>query len=319
MPARLPALPLVILAASRATPVLAQPQPSAQKAVLVTGASSGIGRRITDVLASRGYFVYATARKPEDLAALDRIPNVKSIRLDVTRPEEIAAAVETVRKEGRGLYGLVNNAGGAIVGPLIEHDESEMVWQFDVNVYGPWRLVKAFAPMLIESKGRISNISSVSGILSGPMLGAYSMTKHAIEAFTDALAAELARFGVKVSAVEPGNYRSDAGRAALSRLGDVEARAARSRYPEDIRRLGRAMAGYDQYADPIDVAEAVHHALTDPAPKSRYLVTSAGAGMARVAQKSLEELVLLNQGHQFSISRDSLVALLDAALRQVSR
>jgi NAD(P)-dependent dehydrogenase (short-subunit alcohol dehydrogenase family) len=305
---------LLFLVAS-VSPALAQTPPSAQKAVLVTGASSGIGRKITELLASRGYFVYATARKPEDLAALDKIPNVKSLRLDVTVPAEIAAAVETVRKEGRGLYGLVNNAGGAVVGPLIEHEESEMVWQFDVNVYGPWRLVKAFAPMLIESKGRISNISSVSGVLTGPMLGAYSMSKHALEAFTDGLAVELARFGVKVSAVEPGNYRSEAGRAALARMGDVEARAARSRYPEEIRALGRNMSNYDQYAEPIDVAEAVHHALTDPAPRSRYLVTTAGRGMERVAQKSLSELVELNRGHKFTITRDSLVTLLDAALR----
>jgi NAD(P)-dependent dehydrogenase (short-subunit alcohol dehydrogenase family) len=318
MPARFPLL-TILLATASVPSIAAQTQSDGRRAVVVTGASSGIGRHITQLLASRGYFVYATARKPEDLAALDRIPNVKSIRLDVTIPAEIAAAVETVRREGRGLYALVNNAGGAIVGPLIEHEESEMAWQFDVNVYGPWRLVKAFAPMLIESKGRISNISSVSGILSGPMLGAYSMTKHALEAYTDALGAELARFGVKVSAVEPGNYRSEAGRAALSRLGDVEARAARSRYPDEIRALGRNMAGYDQYAEPVDVAEAVHHALSDPAPKSRYLVTTAARGMERVAQKSLEELVLLNQGHQFTIGRDSLVALLDAALRSAQR
>ena len=318
MPLRSSLLSLMLLAASSIPSIAVHAQPSGQKAVLVTGASSGIGRKVTELLASRGYFVYATARKPEDLAALDKIPNVKSIRLDVTKPEEIAAAVETVRKEGRGLYGLVNNAGGAIVGPLIEHEESEMVWQFDVNVYGPWRLVKAFAPMLIESKGRINNISSVSGILSGPMLGAYSMTKHALEAFTDALGAEVARFGIKVSAVEPGNYRSEAGRAALARFGDVEAKAAKSRYPNEIRALGRTMTGYDQYAEPIDVAEAVHHALTDPAPRSRYLVTTAGRGMERVAQKSLEELVLLNQGHKWTISRDSLVTLLDAALRGLS-
>jgi len=75
------------------------------------------------------------------------------------------------------------------------------------------------------------------------------------------------------------------------------------------------MAGYDRYAEPIDVAEAVHHALTDPAPKSRYLVTATSRGMERVAQKSFEELVLLNQGHEFTIPRDSLVTLLDAALR----
>src|SRR5687768_18212693 len=86
-------------------------EPKSIKAVLVTGASSGIGRKITERLAARGYFVYATARKDEDLEALGAIRNVQALRLDVTRPADIAAALEVVSKAGRGLYGLVNNAG----------------------------------------------------------------------------------------------------------------------------------------------------------------------------------------------------------------
>ena len=90
-----------------------------QKAVLVTGASTGIGRNIAERLASEGYFVYAGARKEKDLQELDAIENIQSIRLDVTIQEEIDAAVETVTKAGRGLYGVVNNAGVAVVGPMI--------------------------------------------------------------------------------------------------------------------------------------------------------------------------------------------------------
>ena len=93
-----------------------------QKAVLVTGASTGIGRHVTEAMAAEGYFVYAGARKQKDLDALNAIPNVQGVRLDVTIQEEVDAAVETVRKGGRGLYGLVNNAGVVSGGPLIEMD-----------------------------------------------------------------------------------------------------------------------------------------------------------------------------------------------------
>jgi NADP-dependent 3-hydroxy acid dehydrogenase YdfG len=98
----------------------ASPAHAQQRAVLVTGASSGIGRKITERLASQGHFVYAGARSAQDIAELSAIRNVQGIRLDVTAPAEITAAVETVRKGGRGLYGVVNNAGIAIIAPLIQ-------------------------------------------------------------------------------------------------------------------------------------------------------------------------------------------------------
>ena len=110
---------LLILVAFTSPAPAQQPQ-GTQRTILVTGASSGIGRRITETLASEGAFVYAGARWAEDIAALSKIPNVQGVRLDVTVPADIAAAVETVRKGGRGLDGVVNNAGVAVVGPLIE-------------------------------------------------------------------------------------------------------------------------------------------------------------------------------------------------------
>ncbi len=104
------------------------------KAVLVTGASTGIGRNIAETLAANGYFVYAGARKEKDLVELDAIENIRSVRLDVTVPEDIDAAVEMVREGGRGLYGLVNNAGVAIFAPLIEVEDDDLDFQFNVNV-----------------------------------------------------------------------------------------------------------------------------------------------------------------------------------------
>jgi NAD(P)-dependent dehydrogenase (short-subunit alcohol dehydrogenase family) len=129
------------------------------KAVLVTGASSGIGRSIAETLASNGAFVYAGARKQKDIDELSQIKNIVGIRLDVTKANEIVAAVELVKKEGRGLYGLVNNAGVFFHAPLIEVADSEMQFMMNVNVFGPYRVTKAFSPLIIESKGRISNIS----------------------------------------------------------------------------------------------------------------------------------------------------------------
>ncbi len=309
---------ILLLSTLLATSLQAQvPSPAAGKAVLVTGASSGIGRKITELLASRGYFVYAGARKPADLAELNAIKNVQGVRLDVTDPAEIAAAVATVRQGGRGLHGLVNNAGIAILGPLVETEEPELRGLFDVNVFGPYRVTKAFAPLLIESKGRVTTVSSISGILSGPFLGAYSMSKHAIEAYGDALAAEMGGFGVRVSLIEPGNYRSDIGR---NTMGQVEATAARLKgtpYEPAMKNLVAAMGRYDSYPEPDAVAEAALHAISDPAPKMRYLVVPV-AGQADVTiRKAIEELVQLNQRHPFTYDRDILVKMLDEALAKV--
>lgn len=292
----------------------------AQQAVLVTGASSGIGRKITELLASKGHFVYAGARKQQDMDELNAIQNVQAVRLDVTVDADLAAAVETVRKGGRGLHGVVNNAGVAIVGPLIEVEEKDLRFLFDVNVYGPYRVTKAFAPLLIESKGRVSNISSISGILSGPLFGPYSMSKHAIEAYGDALAVEMSRVGVKVSLVEPGNYRSDIGENLVKRLGDdADASIKGSLFETEMRNMLNAMGNYGQAPEPDDVAEAVLHALFDPNPKMRYMVVPAARQAEVTIRKAIEEVVQLNEGHKFSYDRDALVKLLDEALARSKR
>src|SRR5215475_5076259 len=159
-----------------------------QKAILVTGASTGIGRKITERLASDGYFVYAGARKEEDLKALGAIKNVQAVRLDVTNTQDINAAVEAVTKGGRGLYGLVNNAGIASRGSFAEMKPEEFELMMAVNVEGPYRITNAFAPLIIAQRGRITIIGSISGILASRDTGAYTMSKHAMEAFADSLA-----------------------------------------------------------------------------------------------------------------------------------
>ncbi|MFG0259823.1 MAG: SDR family oxidoreductase, partial [Phycisphaerales bacterium JB041] len=233
----------------------------AGRAVLITGASSGIGRTTAERLAAEGFYVYAGARKESDLAELNAIENIHAVRLDVNSDEHIAEVIETIDAEGRGLYALINNAGVAVVAPLIEVDEDDVRFQFDVNVFGPYRVTKAFAPMLIESQGRVLTTGSISGFLAGPLSGPYSMSKHAIEAFTDSLAAELSPFGVRVSVIDPGTYRSDISQSLLERLQDSGYSSENSLYKEQMNALLGSNPDRSQYKEPDEVAEAFLDAL----------------------------------------------------------
>jgi NAD(P)-dependent dehydrogenase (short-subunit alcohol dehydrogenase family) len=271
--------------------------PPAQKAVLVTGASTGIGRKITEHLAGKGHFVYAGARKAEDLEALAKIRNVEPVKLDVTKPDDIKAAVELITKAGRGLHGLVNNAGIATIGGLLETRQEEYELLMAVNVDGPWNVSRAFAPLIIEQKGRITTIGSISGILAGSDFTAYAMSKHAIEGFTDSVALKLAPLGVKVTVVEPGNFASEIGNNAARRAGQET-------------RLGNR----NQLKQPDEVAEAVEMALFDAEPKRRYLVVPHQGEAERTIRKQIEQLVQLNEGHAYAYSRDELVKMLDEAM-----
>ena len=296
----------------------ARAQPSEQtisKAVLVTGASSGIGRKITEHLAADGYFVYATARKEEELKALGTIKNVQPLHLDVTQPADIAAAVETVTKGGRGLYGLVNNAGVATFGTIADMRMEEFDLTMKVNAYGPVMMVKAFEPLIIAAKGRIVNIGSPSGITDGggPDIVAYVMSKHAVEGLTDSLVRQLAPLGVQVSAVEPGAYRSNMDKNMLAR------------FTEDEKAYMTKVMGSKLdptiYPEADEVAVAVEQALFEPTPKRRYLAIPRNAQdpinshlAERVIRWQMKELVQWNEGQAYTLDRATLIKMLDDAL-----
>lgn len=273
------------------------PAADTSKAVLVTGASTGIGRAITERLAADGYFVYAGARKDSDLAELSAIQNVQAIRLDVTKAEEIAAAVDIVTRAGRGLYGLVNNAGVAVAGPFADLKEEDFDFVMDVNAYGPFRVTKAFTPLIVASKGRITTIGSISGILSSKDLGVYSMSKHAVEAFADSLAGQMEPLGVQVSVIEPGNFNTQIGASADKRMGATSRLSDRSKYKA-----------------PDDVAAAVALALFEPEPKRRYMVVPNQFEAEITIKKQIQELVQLNEGHAYTYDRETLIRMLDEAL-----
>jgi NAD(P)-dependent dehydrogenase (short-subunit alcohol dehydrogenase family) len=220
------------------------------------------------------------------------------VRLDVTSPQDIDAAVATVTQAGRGLYGLVNNAGVVTIGPLIDTKPEEFDLVMQVNAYGPYRVTRAFAPLIVAHRGRIINIGSISGILNDPDGGAYQMSKHALETFSVTLAQELAPSGVQVSIVEPGGYKSDI-------------------YKNEVERSGTGGQYVDEWTklkEPDEVAAAVESALVEPKPKLRYMVVPNQEQAEITIKAQFEQLVQLNEGQRYTYDRATLIKMLDAAL-----
>ncbi|MBT8107108.1 MAG: SDR family NAD(P)-dependent oxidoreductase [Gammaproteobacteria bacterium] len=293
-----------------ALPVLADEQ----KSILITGASTGIGRNMAETLASEGYFVYAGARKDADLAELDAIDNVKGVRLDVTKQDQVDAAVSLVKSEGRGLWALVNNAGVATRAPVAEVADDELDFVFGVNVTGVVRVTRAFIPMIVASKGRIVTTGSIAGIRSSAGGSVYSMSKHAVEAFTDSLAAEMTDAGVQVSIIEPGAYKSRIRRSTIARMtGDIE--AAGGEVTEAMREQAKQLAAREVALDePDDVSAALLHAVSADVALRRYMVTPNAGQAERTVRALVRELVELNEWEQNGFSRDELVEMLDETI-----
>ena len=297
-----------------------EPEKHPQKAILVTGASTGLGRAIAQKLASDGYHVYAGARKERDLAALDAIENIQSIRLDVTLQTEIDTAVQTVINENRGLYAIVNNAGVGLMAPLVELEEKDLDFIFDVNVYGPYRITKAFTPLLIESKGRVINIGSIAGVQTRSFYGPYSMSKHALEAFTDTLAIELEKFDIKVSIIDPGGFNSDIGKNIYKRLQAKGLDIENSLYKEEWRD-NWVLAGGDlsMMKGPGFIVTKVEHALFDAHPQQRYMVVGDAARADRTMRALLHRMLELNKNQVYSYDREGLIKLLDDELAKMKQ
>jgi len=187
---------------------------NAEKSILVTGCSSGIGYGIAQKFIKEGYLVFGTVRKKKDADRLQEELGEQfyPLIMDVTKPNTIKAAVTKVQKKlkGKGLGGLINNAGVALSGPLLHMPMKEMRYMFEVNTFGPLEVTRAFLPLLGMRKnhdgrpGRIINISSNAGQISAPFIGAYCGSKHALEGMTNSLRQELKKYGIEILIVGPG-------------------------------------------------------------------------------------------------------------------
>ncbi|MEM7432893.1 MAG: SDR family NAD(P)-dependent oxidoreductase [Pseudomonadota bacterium] len=286
-----------------------------EKSILVTGASTGIGRNLAETLAAEGYHVYAGARKDKDLESLNAIDNVTAVRLDVTKQADVDAAVAMITEKGTGLYAVVNNAGVGGGGNVADTPIEDQSFVYDVNVEGVYRVTKAFAPMIIESQGRISTTGSIAGTISGfPGFSAYAGSKHWIEAYTDGLAAEMEPHGVQVSVIEPGNYKSNIRRSSISRRMDA-LQTAGGEVTDEMKENYKATEERElSYKEPDEVSAAFMHALFDDNPLRRYIVVPNAEEQAFTIGTKVQELVQLNTWGPYSYSRDELVAMIDAAM-----
>jgi len=258
-----------------------------ERAVLITGASTGIGAACALELDRRGWRVFAGIRDEQAGRRLAEGASARllPVRLDVTERESIDAAVGTVRQAvgEAGLGGLVNNAGIGVTGPLEVLPLEKLRHQFEVNTFGPIAVAQAVLPMLRAGRGRIVNMSSVSGRFASPYLGPYAASKFALEALSDALRVELRHSGVRVALVEPGCVDTPIwgkSRAAADQRAAEAPSGALDHYQDDIAAV-RAMSqrAAETAMPPERVVRAVVHALESPRPKTRYVV----GGEARVA------------------------------------
>ena len=249
------------------------------RAVLITGCSSGIGRALALHLQRAGWAVYATARRPDSLADL-AAAGCRTLALDVTNEESMSQAVDAVEREAGAVGVLINNAGYSQSGAVEALPMDRVRRQFETNVYGPMRLCQLVLPgMRRQGWGKIVNISSIGGKLTFPGGGAYHASKHAIEAFSDALRFEVARCGVDVIVIEPGLIRTGFGDAVAAEMPDEPGpyaafNAMVKQATQEIYDKGpMAKLG----GGPEAVARVVLRALSARRPKSRYAVTPSAS------------------------------------------
>ena len=249
--------------------------------VLITGASTGIGEATALRLGKAGFRVFAGVRKPEDGERL-RAAGVTVVQpFDVTKPEDIEAAVRTVEAalDGAPLRGIVNNAGIGIGGPLEALPLDDFRRTLEVNTTSQLAVTQAFLPLLRKSKGRVVNMSSVGGRVAQPFAGPYIASKFALEAVTDVLRGELLGWGIDVIAIEPGTIATPIWEKSSREAEDVLAKLTpeqRELYGKRLAKMAKLLERQTKRgAPPEKVAEAVEKALTASRPKTRYLLGDA--------------------------------------------
>jgi len=235
------------------------------KVTLVTGASSGIGREIAQLLAQRGARVFGTARNPRSASP---VPGVEIVRLDVTDDASVSEAIQVIVQKAGPIEVLVNNAGYGLTGALEETTLKEARDQFETNFFGVLRVTNAvLARMRQAGYGRIVNISSVVGFIPAPFMGMYAASKHAVEGYTETLDHEVRQFGVRAVLVQPSYTKSNINQNEKAAQTNLEA------YAVHRQRMHEVVANGVKHGDePQLVAETVWRAVTARSPRLRYPV-----------------------------------------------
>ena len=250
--------------------------------VVITGASTGIGYATASELIQQDYHVFGSVRKAVDAERLQAElgENFTPLLFDVTDAAAIDAAAEQVETVigDDNLFGLVNNAGIAVAGPLMHLPLEELRQQFEVNLFGLVAVTQAFLPLLgayqdaPEPRGRIINISSVGGRIAYPFLGPYAASKHALEGLSDSLRRELLLYGIDVILIEPGSVRTPiwdkAEQLDVDRYADTDYAVSAAKMQKTLVDLGR------QGLPAEKISAIIRQALESPKPKARYVIAN---------------------------------------------
>jgi NAD(P)-dependent dehydrogenase (short-subunit alcohol dehydrogenase family) len=272
------------------------------KAIVITGTSTGIGKACALYLDKMGYIVYAGVRKQADGDSLknEASERLTPVILDVTNAESISAAAGVIEKEtGGNVFGLINNAGIGRGGALEVTPVAEIHKLMEVNVIGFMAMTQAFIPMLRKAKGRIINIGSTSSLLAFPGASAYSASKFAVRAITDSLRLELKPFGMSVILVAPGAVESaiwEKGKAYKEELRKTVKPEIAELYAS-LRKFGDRLNAEVKKIPADEVAKAVAHAFTSKKPKRYYIVGNDAKGAAKAAKlpKGLMDWIILKR------------------------
>ena len=241
----------------------------AGRTVLVTGASSGIGKDTAMRFLKEGYAVYAAARRIEQMRDLEDLGAV-ALKMDVTREEDLVAGIERIGAERGGVDILVNNAGFGLFGAMEETPLDDARYQFEVNLFGVARLTQLVLPHMREQgAGKIVNVSSVAGKIHTPLGSWYHASKHALEGWSDCLRWELKRFGIDVIIIEPGLIRTEFGNIANT---SMTAHSRDSAYAGIANRMeARMKRTGPNGSQPTVIADTIFKAIRARRPRTRYV------------------------------------------------
>lgn len=258
-----------------------------KKVVLITGASSGIGKETAILLAKQKHTVYAAARRVEKMEGLKNL-GVKLLAIDVTNDESMQAGINQIIKEETRIDVLINNAGYGSFGALEDVPISEGKYQFEVNVFGLARLTQLVLPFMRKQKsGKIINISSIGGKFGEPHGAWYHSTKYAVEGLSDSLRMELKQFNIDVVLIEPGAIKSEWEGIAINHLLEVSGKTAYKNLVEkQVKLFERTYKTVG--SDPIVVAKTILNAVDSSRPKTRYVV-GGGAKLILFFRKILSD------------------------------